>query len=72
MRHPVKGVPRTSSPFGSLVLYEGVCQAYLDERLPRHAESTGFFIDLTQQIHRDIDIDALNRPARAAALPRST
>jgi hypothetical protein len=39
-----------------------------DERLPSHAESTGFLIDLAQQFQREVDMYALNRPAGADGL----
>jgi len=47
---------------------ERVGQPDLDERLPGHAESTGFLIDLAQEAHRDIDVHALHGPAGANGL----
>jgi hypothetical protein len=35
----------------------------LDKRLSSHAESTGLLIDFTQEVHREVNVHALNRAA---------
>ena len=46
-----------------MVLDERIGKSNLDERLPGHAESTGLLVDLAQEVHREIHVHALNRPA---------
>ena len=52
-------------------LHERVRQTDLDERLPRDAESASLVVDLTRQVDREVDVDALDVPAQRAPLLRS-